>query len=160
MHNEGRVFFSRVISEEGALSVFMDQSQEWFCLCPRQHSRGRCRPFAEAQQFPEGPGPGKSGRLATILSCCLLKYYNFYHVFQNIFQGGWFHLKIIFFVFVLSSITEFLEIAEIELEDPCALTSHSSHLYSAKGTVRYKSRTVRVILLYACSHRYYDILQG
>lgn len=155
MQNESRVFFSRGISKGGILSVFMDQTQEWFCLHMRLHSRGRSHSFTEAQQFPEGPGPGTSGQLATLLSCYLLKYCNFYHVFQNIFQGGWFHLKIIFFVCVLSSIIEFLEIAEIEFEDSCILTSYSSHLYSTKRTMPYKNRIVRVILIYACNHHYY-----
>lgn len=52
MHNKSQSFFARVISKEGALSVFLDQKQEQFCLCLRRHSKGKLHHFTEAWQLP------------------------------------------------------------------------------------------------------------
>lgn len=57
-HNKSQSFFARVISKEGALSVFLDQKQERFCLCLRWHSKGKLHYFTEAWQLPGGAGPG------------------------------------------------------------------------------------------------------
>lgn len=54
------------------------------------------------------------------LSRCFSRFF-----YQDIFQGGWFHLQIVFFVCVLSCIIQFLEIADIEFENFCILTSYS-----------------------------------
>lgn len=76
----------------------MDRNQDRFCLCLTLiPARGLLGLLHWGREFPEGLGPEKSGRQATfLLSFEVLRSFN--HIFQDIFQGGWFHLKSIFFM--------------------------------------------------------------
>lgn len=86
-------------SNEGILSPFMDQNQEQFCLhLTRIPTRGLSGHFTKAGI----PGGSRSSKVRPTSNIFILfsifEVLSFNHIFQDIFQGGWFHLKSIFFM--------------------------------------------------------------
>lgn len=106
------------IQQWGILSLFMDGTKSdfvrvWHYILVACYVTS-LRPAATGGSRSWKVRP--MSNICVLLSVEILRSFN--HVFQDIFQGGWFHLKSIF-LWVLNFLIQFLETAEIKLENFC-----------------------------------------